>query len=245
MLEARLETEEGGAQRDGHLDGEVIPAALEERVRQLFELEHDVAGDLARLLLRLVLEDNLLAVGHALLDGRSHRLLLPLALVLRLDLHLLLHDHARPGAPLDHLLLLGARAARRAARQVALVLAVAADDSPLDGRRLLVANVQVLQRDGQLDVHVAPALVVLLLPAAKEHVKRRPTLLLPLEALTRRRDAREVVEHTPLLVGEDLVRLRDLAELALAARILVRVVLDGHFAVRGLDLTIGRLGLQV
>ena len=45
---------------------------------------------LARLLLALILEDDVLAVGHALLDGGAKGLLLTLALLLGLDHDLLL-----------------------------------------------------------------------------------------------------------------------------------------------------------
>merc|ERR1719378_1628858 len=104
-------------------------------MRLLLELEDHVTRDLAGLLLRVVLEDDLLAVGHPLLDRRAQRLLLALALLLGLDLHLLLHDHPRARAALHHLLLLGAGAAARASWQVRLVLAVAAHNPPLDRRR--------------------------------------------------------------------------------------------------------------
>mmetsp|Transcript_5762 Transcript_5762/g.14235 ORF Transcript_5762/g.14235 Transcript_5762/m.14235 type:complete len:203 (+) Transcript_5762:486-1094(+) len=171
VLEARLEAEQRRAQRDRELHAERVAAALEHRVGHRLELEHHVARDLAGLLLALVLEHDVLAVGHSLLDGGAQRLLLALALLLGLHHDLLLHDHARARPPVHHLLLLRAGAALPAARRVHLLLAVLAHDAPLDRRALLVPHVQVLQRHGQLDLHVPPSLALLPAAAAKEHVK--------------------------------------------------------------------------
>mmetsp|Transcript_2235 Transcript_2235/g.4352 ORF Transcript_2235/g.4352 Transcript_2235/m.4352 type:complete len:254 (+) Transcript_2235:424-1185(+) len=247
VLEACLEAQQRGAQWDGELHAQRVAAALEHRVGHRLELEHDVARDLPRLLLALVLEDDVLAVGHALLDGGGECLLFALALLLGLDHNLLLHDHPRTRSPVHHLLLLWARTALPAARRMHLLLAVFADDASLDGGRLFVAHVQVLQRNRQLDLHVAAALALPTAAAAtKEHVKGRAALLLRLQALPRRRNSRVIVQHTLLRVGEDLVRLRDLAELLyrlLASTGLVRVVHDGQLAIGRLDLL--RRGLRL
>mmetsp|Transcript_7595 Transcript_7595/g.24300 ORF Transcript_7595/g.24300 Transcript_7595/m.24300 type:complete len:214 (+) Transcript_7595:343-984(+) len=133
VREGGLEAEQRRAERDRHLHRERLSAALEELVRHRLQLEDDVAGDLAGLLLGLVLEGDLLRVGHPLFYRRLERLLLALALLLRLNHHLLLHNHARPRPPVDHLLLLRASAAPLTARHVRLLFAVSADDPPLDG----------------------------------------------------------------------------------------------------------------
>lgn len=79
---------------------------------------------------------------------------------------------------------------------------------PLDSGALLVAIVQILKAHRQFDLHVAPSLALLLLPSPEEHVEGGATPSpLPLQALARGCDAREVVQNAPLLVLEDLVRL--------------------------------------
>jgi len=54
-----------------------------------------------------------------------------------------------------------------------------------------------------------------------------------------------VVEDALLLVAQDLIRLRDLAELLLVPGVLVRVILHAEFAEGGLDLAVRRLRLEV
>mmetsp|Transcript_36232 Transcript_36232/g.77270 ORF Transcript_36232/g.77270 Transcript_36232/m.77270 type:complete len:245 (-) Transcript_36232:361-1095(-) len=244
MLERSLETEEGGAQRNRHLHREVLARALEKRVRLRLELEHHVSGYLSGLLLGLVLEGDLLVVGHAFLDCGAQLLLLPLALLLGLHHDLLLHNHPRPSPLLDHLLLLGAGAASHAARLIRILLAVAADDPPLDSGELLVTHIEIVEGNGQLDVHIPPAVrLPLASPAAKEHVERRAASSLVLLRLACGGDAGVIIDNPFLLVGEDFVSLRHLTELEghlrfVRAHVLVGVVLDGESPVSFLDLPI-------
>ena len=55
-----LEAEERGAERDRELHRERVAVALEGVVRDRLQLHHDVARDLPGLLLRLVLEGDVL-----------------------------------------------------------------------------------------------------------------------------------------------------------------------------------------
>ena len=244
MLDAAREAQQGLLERELHVRVEVVAAPLEARVGLLLQRHDHVARDLARPLLGHAREAQLRARAHAPLDVRLEDRLLVLALLLRVHLLLLLHDHARPHLALDHAHLVRAAAAARALA-VAPPGALAADDAPRDRRVHDVAQVHVLEGHGQLHARVGPALAAAARPPAaapEEHRERvhaaAAAPLVLLDSLLDALEAARVVQDALVLVAQDLVGERHAVHE-------LRAVLGGRRAVglRDLDLLLALVGV--